>query len=157
MSCATLTLMNGTLLAIAVVLSTIAALIHVAIFFLESVLWERPKVWRQFGLRSQSDADLLRPMAFNQGFYNLFLAVGTGIGLILLGTATHTGSLPLRASGLWLLLFTLGFMVLASVVLLSTDRRLWRSVLIQGAIPLLAIIILVIGIVTTGPFAGAVV
>ena len=148
--------MNGTLLVISVVFSIAAALIHVLIFFLESVLWEQPRVWRRFGLRSQGDADIVRPMAFNQGFYNLFLAAGTGIGLILTGTATHTGSLPLRASGLWILLFTLSFMVLASLVLLSTDRRLWRAALIQGAIPFLAIIVLVVGIVTTQPFAGAV-
>ena len=28
----------------------IAALIHLLIFFLESVLWSRPDVWRRFGL-----------------------------------------------------------------------------------------------------------
>jgi len=148
--------MNSTLLTVAVVLSTLAALIHVAIFFLESVFWEKPGVWRRFGLRSQNDADVVRPMAFNQGFYNLFLAVGTGLGLILLGTANHTGSLPLRAAGLWLLLFALACMVLASVVLLATNRRLWRAVAIQGALPAIAIIVLVVGIVTTARFAGSV-
>ena len=148
--------MNSTALVIAVVLATLAALIHVAIFFLESVLWEKPKIWRRFGMRSQADADVVQPMAFYQGFYNLFLSVGAGIGLILIGTANHTGSLPLRAAGLWLLLFVLSCMVLASVVLLTTDRRLWRAVLIQGAIPAAAIAVLVTGIITASRFAGAV-
>ena len=148
--------MNPFVLAAAVVLATLAALIHVAIFFLESVLWDKPGVWRRFGIRSQADANIVQPMAFNQGFYNLFLSVGAGIGLILIGTANHTGSLTLRAAGLWLLLFALSCMVLASIVLLTTDRRLWRAVLIQGAIPAIAIAVLVVGVVTASRFAGAV-
>ena len=58
------------------VFAAIAAAIHVAIFVLESVLWMRPSVRRIFGVRSDADAAAIRPMAFNQGFYNLFLALG---------------------------------------------------------------------------------
>lgn len=148
--------MNSALLAVAVVLSTLAALIHVAIFFLESVLWDKPGVWRRFGLRSQAEADVVQPMAFNQGFYNLFLAIGAGIGLILIGTANQIGSLSLHTAGLWLLLFALGCMVLASVVLLATNRRLWRAVLIQGATPALGMALLVAGIATASRVADAV-
>ncbi|MDQ1582146.1 MAG: putative rane protein [Microbacteriaceae bacterium] len=45
------------------ILIAIAAVVHIAIFTMESVLWSKPSVWRRFGLRSQSDADTVRPMA----------------------------------------------------------------------------------------------
>ena len=31
----------------------------------------------------QAAADTIRPMAYNQGFYNLFLAIGAIIGVVL--------------------------------------------------------------------------
>jgi len=64
----------------------LAAVIHVIIFVMESVLWSRPATWRRFGLRSQDDADTTKSMAFNQGFYNLFLAIGAALGIVLLGS-----------------------------------------------------------------------
>jgi putative membrane protein len=67
--------------------AAVAALIHVQIFALESVLWMRPAVHRRFGIGSAADAATTRPLMFNQGFYNLFLALGIGIGLVLL----HSG------------------------------------------------------------------
>ncbi len=124
--------MMTTLQVLTVVFATVAAIIHVMIFALESVLWSRPKVWRTFGLKSQADADIVEPMAFNQGFYNLFLALSAVLGLLLLGWGN-----PI--AGKWVLLVALSSMVLASIVLLITNRRLWRASLIQGAVPLLGI------------------
>jgi putative membrane protein len=71
-------------------------------------------------------------MAFNQGFYNLFLALATVLGLLLLGWGN-----PI--AGKWVLLVALSSMVLASIVLLITSRRMWRAALIQGVAPLLGI------------------
>lgn len=116
----------------AVGFAILAALIHAGIFTLESVFWAKPSVWRLFGLRSQSDADLLEPMAFNQGFYNLFLAVGSVVGLLLLGWGNPV-------AGKWVLLVTLASMLLASIVLLISNRKLWRAALVQGVAPLLGI------------------
>ena len=65
------------------VFAGIAAVIHVYIFLMESVLWSRPDVWPRFGVGSQGEADILRPMAFNQGFYNLFLAIMIVVGIVL--------------------------------------------------------------------------
>jgi uncharacterized membrane protein len=65
---------------VAVLAASVAALVHVWFFALESVLIERPTVFRRFGLRSPEDAAIVRPMAFNQGFYNLFLAIGIVVG-----------------------------------------------------------------------------
>lgn len=142
--------MQGILLVIAVVFATISALIHVLIFFLESVLWSRPVIWRRFGVKSQGDADVVRPMAYNQGFYNLFLALGAGLGLTLMGWSSASVG-GVWQGGIWVLLFALFSMLLASIVLISTNRRLWRSVLIQGLAPVLAIVFLFLTIATAEP------
>lgn len=136
--------MIATLQVLTVVFAVVAALIHVLIFVMESILWPTPSTWRRFGLRSQSDADVVEPMAFNQGFYNLFLAIGTGLGLYLLSSGNAMG-------GKWVLLVTLSSMVLASVVLLVSSRRLWRAALIQGVAPLLALVTLLWAVAAHAP------
>src|SRR4051812_22897036 len=122
------------------VLALVAALIHLYIFFLESVLWTRPSTMKTFGIREAKDAEVLRPMAFNQGFYNVFLALGTGIGLVLLGT----GFSP--EGGIAIAMFALGSMVLAAIVLLASNPKMLRAALIQGAAPLLALIFLLLSL-----------
>ena len=74
----------------AVIAAAIAAIVHVWFFGLESLLFERPTVFRRFGLRSAEDAAIVRPMAFNQGFYNLFLAAGITGGLLLIAGGQET-------------------------------------------------------------------
>ena len=63
----------------------LAALVHVYIFVLESVRWEHPATRRAFGTTAETAA-LTQPLAYNQGFYNLFLAIVTGIGVALVGS-----------------------------------------------------------------------
>ena len=62
-------------------------LLHGHIFTLESVIWCQPTMWMISGIRTQRDADIIKPMAFNQGFYKLFLTVETGLGVILLAVS----------------------------------------------------------------------
>ncbi|MFB2555505.1 DUF1304 domain-containing protein [Herbiconiux liangxiaofengii] len=123
----------------ATVFLAIAGLIHVYIFVLESLRWRHPATWRIFGVASQADADTTAPMAYNQGFYNLFLAVGVVLGVILY----WAGAVPAGAA---LALFAAGSMVLAAAVLVSTGRRNLRPALIQGAAPLVGILLLVIAL-----------
>ncbi len=118
----------------------LGALIHLYIFFLESVAWSKPSTWKTFGMKSQADADTVKPMAYNQGFYNVFLGIGVGLGLILLATAN------LSQAGLALALFAGGSMVLAAVVLITSNPKAARSAAIQGAAPLLGIIFLLLGL-----------
>ncbi len=127
--------MASTLQVLALVFAIIAALAHVGIFTLESVLWAKPSTWRKFGLKSQGDADLMEQMAFNQGFYNLFLALGVVVGLLLLAWGNPV-------AGKWVLLVSLSSMTLASVVLLISRKKLWRAALLQGVAPLLGIVFL---------------
>lgn len=136
--------MVSTLQVLAIIFALTATLIHVIIFALESVLWAKPAVWRKFGLKSQADADLVEPMAFNQGFYNLFLALSAVVGLLLLGWGNPV-------AGKWVLLVALASMTLASIVLLITNRRMWQAALIQGVAPLFGIGFLLGAVVVHAP------
>ena len=113
-------------------LAGVASLAHVAFFLMESVLFSRPAVWRGFGVTSQPDADVMRPMAFNQGFYNLFLAAGAAGGVVAVAT-TH------RVAGEAWLVLACGSMVLAALVLVATDRRFIGASLLQGVPPAAAL------------------
>jgi putative membrane protein len=118
---------------LATVVAALAALLHVYIFVMESVQWTQPRVWKRFA------ADTTKPMAYNQGFYNLFLAIGAIIGLVLFwaGSADTT----LRVAGLTLVLFSLGSMLAASLVLVTSGRRYLRPALIQGTLPLIGFVL----------------
>lgn len=133
--------MNASFAIIGSVFVFLAALIHLCIFALESVLWSRPATWRQFGVRDQRDAEVLRPMAYNQGFYNVFLALGAAVGLVLLGTGFS------REGGIAIATFALASMVLAAVVLITSNPKMLRAALIQGAAPLVGLVFLLLSLV----------
>jgi putative membrane protein len=130
--------MSLALLVIAIVFAALAALLHVFIFLMESVLWMRPATWKRFGLTSQDEAATIKPMALNQGFYNLFLAVGIVVAFFLLPHPT------LHVAGEMLMLFCSASMVAAALVLLISNPKLARAALTQGVLPLIAVIALVI-------------
>ena len=124
------------------VFAAVAALIHVYIFVLESVQWTKESTRRVFGVKTEADADLMKPLAFNQGFYNLFLALGVIVGLVLIG---WTG---MPQAGFGVAIFALLSMVLAAAVLVTSNPKQARSALIQGLAPLLGLVFLVIGATT---------
>lgn len=110
----------------------LAALLHVVFFGMESVWFMRPAVFRRFGAKTVEDAQARRLLALNQGFYNLFLAAGVAIGLVLL----HVGN---AVVGQTLVLFGCACMVLAGLVLwISGGRRMLRAAVVQAVFPLLA-------------------
>lgn len=55
------------------------AVIHIYIFCLESIWWGKPSTNRAFGV-TDANAQIMKPLAFNQGFYNLFLAIALLVG-----------------------------------------------------------------------------
>jgi putative membrane protein len=108
----------------------IAGVLHLAIFAMESLLIRRPGVWRRFLITSQADAETVRPWALNQGFYNLFLALGALGGLVYGGDRGEA-----------IALFACGCMALAGVVLVATDRRMLRAGAMQALPPLAALVL----------------
>ncbi|MET0954932.1 MAG: DUF1304 domain-containing protein [Cryobacterium sp.] len=119
---------------VASVFVALAALLHVYIFLMESAWWTRPKIWQRFGLANQADAETTKPLAYNQGFYNLFLAVGAILGLFL-----YFGG-PDQA-GAALILFSTASMFLAAIVLTTTGPGRVKSALTQGTLPLIGFIL----------------
>jgi putative membrane protein len=122
---------------ITILAAALAALIHVWFFAMESVWFMRPSVWRRFGLRSEDEARVARSFAYNQGFYNLFLAVGVLAGLGLLPAGDFETA---RA----LVLFCCGSMVAAGVVLVTHNRSFARAAAVQAIPPLVAIVPLLV-------------
>lgn len=124
---------------IGLVLVGLAAAIHVYIFVLESLTWTTERTRRVFGVRTAEEAEITRPLAFNQGFYNLFLAIA-----IVLGILFFTAGAPVV--GATLVFAGAGSMAAAGLVLLLSNRRMWRPALIQAGPPLLAIAFLASGV-----------
>lgn len=117
---------------LSVIFASLAALIHVYIFVMESVLWGKPRINKVFGVTA-AQAEQNRLFAFNQGFYNLFLAIAAGIG-VALGLESPVG--------LTLFVYSLASMMLAAVVLLFSNRKLVKAALIQGLPPFLGLLFL---------------
>ncbi len=111
----------------------LAAAIHVLFFVMESLRFSEPATYRRFFVASDADAALLRGIFFNQGFYNLFLAIGAAAGVVLV----DSGSVE---AGRAVVLFACGSMFLAGIVLVVTDRRFVRASLVQSVPPLVAIL-----------------
>lgn len=120
------------------VLTGVAALVHVYIFYLESFAWTEKRTLATFGMTEQ-EAEAMRPLALNQGYYNLFLAIVTGVGIILAATGS-------TAVGAALVFAGAGSMTAAALVLVASDRTKSGAALKQGVVPLLGIIALAAGL-----------
>jgi putative membrane protein len=119
----------------ACVFAALAALVHVYIFVLESLRWTDPATRRVFGTTEETAA-VTQPLAYNQGFYNLFLALGTAVGIALMG---HD-----RSAAVALIVFGTGSMLAAALVLVTSDSSKLRAALVQGLLPTLALLSLLV-------------
>ncbi|KGI67985.1 DUF1304 domain-containing protein [Mycolicibacterium rufum] len=122
---------------VALIVAALAALLHVYIFVMESFTWTSARTRAVFGT-TEEEAQTTRLLAFNQGFYNLFLAIVTVAGIV----ATARGA---DAVGAALLYAGLGSMLAAAVVLIAAARDKARAAVVQGTLPLIAIVLLVAG------------
>jgi putative membrane protein len=127
------------MLIVGLVLAAAAAAFHVFIFALESLRWTEPETRKIFGVASEADAVTMKQLAFNQGFYNLFLALTAllGIGFAIVGAET---------TGLTLVFAGTGMMLAAALVLVLSDRTKVRAAAMQGTLPLLAVVVTAIGV-----------
>ena len=121
------------------ILALAAAALHVVIFRLESLAWGGTQAQKVFGEQSPHEVAATRELAFNQGFYNLFLALAVFIGLIVFGAGS-------AAVGLTLVFVGAGSMLAAALVLALSSRELLASALKQGTLPLLGVLCLIVGV-----------
>jgi putative membrane protein len=98
-------------------------IIHVYVFFLESIAWGKPETNKAFGMKPD-EAKTNAVMAFNQGFYNLFLAIQIVVGLIALQMGHVEG-------GRALIDYAIVSVFAAGLVLFFSAPRLKRAALIQ--------------------------
>lgn len=127
------------MLTAALVFAGLAALVHVYIFVLESLRWTAPATRKTFGI-SESGALATKEMAFNQGFYNLFLAVVAAAGII--AAAMGHGGV-----GAALVLAGCGSMLAAGLVLLMSSPKKARAALVQLTFPLIAVVLVLVWLV----------
>lgn len=120
----------------ALVFAALAAVLHVYIFVMESVRWTNPATRKTFGI-SEQEAVATKEMAFNQGFYNLFLAIMAVVGIVVAAAGHH-------GIGVALILAGCGSMLAAGLVLLISSPSKARAAITQLAFPLIAVILAVI-------------
>jgi putative membrane protein len=110
----------------------VGALFHVFGFVMESLLWGKPKTNKVFRMTSEQ-AKAASLLAFNQGFYNLFLALGALVGIL---------ATLLQGHAVWsdtLILYSCASMTGAGLVLLVSKPKMFRAALLQAGPPVLAI------------------
>jgi putative membrane protein len=122
------------MLTIALVLAGLAALLHVYIFWLEALAFDTAGR-KAFGV-SADDAAVMKPWAYNQGFYNLFLAIGTAVGIAI----AHSN----RDAGVALVVLGVGSMLAAALVLVTSDPSKARGAVVQGTVPAICLVLLAV-------------
>lgn len=121
--------------------ATLSAAIHVLIFYWESIAWTRPAVWKRFGLKSAEDAETTKALAYNQGFYNLFLGIGALIGSIMYGIGKADAGFALG-------IFCVASMLAAAIVLVTSGKGRLRAAAVQGIFPLITVVLYIASWVT---------
>jgi putative membrane protein len=124
----------------ALIFAALAALLHVYIFSMESLTWTSKRTRAAFGTTAE-EAETTKLLAFNQGFYNLFLAIVSGVGI----AAVELGH---KGIGAALIFAGVGSMAAAAVVLLASAPDKARAAVTQGLFPVIALVLLAVGVVT---------
>jgi putative membrane protein len=126
--------------AVVLIFALVAAVVHFIAFAWETVLFERPGVHEGVFAIPAADVPPVRLWAFNVGFYNLFIACGFVVGVIVWMTGNE-------AVGRTLVIYLCLFAFLASIALLTSDRLAMSrprgkgvgGALAQGVPPLVAL------------------
>jgi putative membrane protein len=124
----------------ALIFAALAALLHVYIFTMESLTWTSPRTRATFGTTAE-EAETTKLLAFNQGFYNLFLAIVSGIGIAAIAVGHN-------AVGAALIFAGVGSMAAAAIVLLLSAPGKARAASTQGTFPVIAIALLTLGLIS---------
>lgn len=122
------------------IIASMAAILHLAFFVLESVLFRLPFGRRVFGVRPEHDSPALRLFAVNQGIYNLALALVVFIGVVL------TIAVAEATIGTVMIVAGCSVMVVAGAALAFTaPKRTLPIAIAQAGLPLIAIVALIAG------------
>lgn len=116
-----------------IVFVSLAALLHILFFKIESLDFTKPIILKRFGL-SRAQSEYVKIWAFNQGFYNLFLALGLVYALFLLFNGQ-------AEQGIVLAQFILATLAGAGCVLLYSAPEKYPAALAQAVPALLGLII----------------
>ncbi len=122
------------------VLAAVAGLLHVFIFYLESIAWTSERARATFGTGTVEEATVQKELAFNQGFYNLFLAIAVFVGIVVYAIGSDAVGATLVFTG------TASMVAAALVLALSSPDKI-AAALKQGVVPSLAVIALAVGLI----------
>ena len=107
-----------------------AAALHVVIFYLESFAWTSDDALKAFNM-TKEEAENTQEMAFNQVFYNLFLAIEVFVGVFLMATRNPAGKA--------LVTFAVSSMAFAAILLYVTSPNKRFAAIKQAIFPLMAL------------------
>ena len=107
-----------------------AAVLHVVIFYLESFAWTSDGALKAFNM-TKEEAENTQEMAFNQGFYNLFLAIEVFVGVFLMATRNPAGKV--------LVIFAVCSMAFAAILLYVTSPDKRSTAIKQAIFPIMAL------------------
>ncbi len=110
---------------LAAVFFILSGLLHIGFFLIESYFFQKSDGYKYFKIPKENHAPT-KIWALNQGFYNLFLAIGILVGIYLISET--------------LILFCAISMIGAGIVLWFSAPQLRRGALIQMIPPLMGII-----------------
>ncbi len=111
----------------------IAGVFHILFFILESVTWGKSISNKIFRIQ-EGEVETVRLWAFNQGFYNFLIAVGTFVGIWLVQNKRP-------GIGYTFLVNNCAIMLGAAIVLVVSKPKMYRGALIQGIPPLVFLIL----------------
>lgn len=125
--------------------SIVTIAVHVVVFLAESVFWLKPLIYERVvekinapvGVDYYEQAQILEVLFLNQGFYNLFVALGGIAGFVLYRTGRQQAGITLIG---YVCLFALG-----AGLTLALSAATYIAAMVQGLPPLLALLGLYFG------------
>lgn len=111
----------------------LAGTLHVVIFAMESLFFMNEAVYTRFKLASIEQAQIVQAFAYNQGWYNLFLAIAALAGVFLANKLKPN-------VGNTLSLYACFSMLAAALVLITSSPEMARAAFIQGIFPVCAVV-----------------
>ncbi|WP_033376800.1 DUF1304 domain-containing protein [Alloscardovia criceti] len=128
----------NTVLIIGLIFAGISAAIHILIAYMEMYAWKGSLARKIFG-GTPEEAEPFTFYAYNQGLYNLFLAIEVIAGIIVTLFAQYTIGGTLMIAGV-------ASMTAAAIGLVLKDNSYQAAAFKQGTFPAFALVFVIIGL-----------